>query len=375
MISIEVWNQDATERLSVLTNEAEVPVYSHINPGGCGTFTCDIKRDPRQYHRDLVLTNIIKIFNRDANKPVWEGEITNPNRKLGTDLGLTIEASGLVNWMTARINVVGFSSGLFSTWLTANMLPALGYAWAAGSPFSLGEFSFPTGIDISQHKTYRDLMDYANACMGWNWGVDIMNVAHKPTLYFEPQSATPDYYVDIEDCETDMDYVIDGIFNCIRYDYTTDGTNHTTGWYPNDGNPAHPVPDTTSKALYRRRDYPLDISETVHATVAQQIILTAFNQMKVLRPASTVKAWKVYAADGLTEVPIEETKSGKLLFLRGLFPASQTIANAQMVNEMSTFPIAEAKITSAEGYVEFSPAAVASTLENMLADLSALAKQ
>lgn len=375
MISgIEIYDRTGSQRLSVITTEVENPEYTHISPGGYGTLTFDLKRDPKLRYIDIALMNIVRVYIPGRRRPVWEGEITNLPRRMSVnpaDRGVSVEASGCVSWMRSRVVTAPFASGKISTWISSHMLGDLGYVWASGSPHPTGEFSFPEGIDVSQHRRYYELIEDANATMGWDWGVGLME-GGKPQFYFEPYSQTPDYYVDYEDCESDMDYSVDGVENVIRYRYTDLDEIEHEGWYPNDGNPTHAVPDADSVALYRRRDGEFERTEPTSSTVINAMLAQQHDERKVLRPASSLTTSKVYGSDGLTVIPVEECESGKVLFIRGLFPASLTRDESMRVNELSTFRVVETKVISHEGIVEFAPASCASTLAEMLARVDAL---
>ncbi len=361
-VTVELWNRALTYQYPNIDAEIEQLKYSSILYGGFATCSFNVPtRDPKLFYPDLQPANVVKI--RHDGLIVWEGLIVAPGLDIAAESALAIQAAGFVYRLKRRWSTASFGASVKgSTWITNNLIADTDLGLTAAT-IQTGDYAFPNGLDLAPQAYYSDVLERVNAANGWHYGV-----WENRTFDFKAVSTSPDYYIDIEDCDSQIVPALDAIENYLRVSYTTDGSTYKYFNWPATG------PDATSAALYGRCDGTLAIPGKATLAQAQQIATVALNERKVMRPATAIVARRVLSSTGV-EVPLEQVNArGKLVHIRGLYPGELTIENAQAINELSTFVVVHAEPDLEAGTVTLSPGTYGLQLDKRLARLEAKAK-
>lgn len=349
MITVEQWTPDGTQMYPQMDEEIQEIKYSSLMFGGYATLAFSHYRKPWVYDPALQINNIVKVLSDHGIR--WEGKISGIN--IGTDAKTTIEADGIIGRMKKLISTSNVATGeKGSSWITDHCLSVAGLT--AGN-ITTGDYAFPAGINFQPEIFLVPALEKINACNGYVYGPGSGMI-----FDYHPMSTTPDYYLDIEDCDTQIKYSIENIENYLHVTYSLDGTNYLYFWWPAAG-PAEP-----SATIYGRCDGVLVVPNISTLDHAQQMATVALNWRKRMHPATSIVARKITDANG-AEIPIPTVGAGKLLHMRGLYPTVETITQTQAVNELSTFEVVMAAVDIDAETVTLSPGAVGDNLPMMLA--------
>lgn len=368
MISLELWNPAETYRYPSI--EAEVEGLRFGTMLGVGFSTCDfeLKRSPRRYHDDIKPTNLVVI--RAGRKVAWKGEIIAPVTQVGSEIITPVENDGLGYRLATRANTAAFSSGKGSTWITNNLIADTDLGFAAAN-VNTGDYSFPYGIDLFPVSFYAETLEKINKANGYFYGV------WEDGFYFHPYSASAEYEVRAEDAKYELNYSIENIENCLYVSYTVNGSVYKYFWYPNSDMVNYTgtaVPDADSEALYRRRDGTLVIQGKASLVQAAATAAVALAERKRMRPASSFVVSRVTDAVTGQEVPLPLVRAGSIVHIRDLYPSKMNPTDAQIVNELSTFEIAETSYDVVTGELTISPGTMGLMMEKILARIEAKTK-
>jgi len=361
MATVEWWDPTRTYQYPNMDDELQEIKYSSMIYGGFATFSCSLFRKPWRYYPELAHRNIIRVRNRHA--VVWEGKISAPGVDM-TTLKIGVQADGPIERLKTRLSLASLGAAAYGgAWISTNLIGDGDLGYLAGTIDN--GYQFPDGIDFSKGVYYTEAVTSINKADGYRYG---FFVPPQSNLYgnrfdFMPVSTTPDYYLDIEDCDTKIQYTVEGIWNVLYVEYSTDGTTLSHFWWPGGGSP---VPDATSKDLYERRDGKLTIPGVNSLPQAEQIAQIALDQYKRLRPASDITARKITDITG-AEIPIPEVQAGKVLHIRGLNAGEFTLLTAQSINELSTWPIVLASPDIDKQTVTLSAGGLSNTLDKLIA--------
>lgn len=364
-LSLELWDQAESYRYSSI--EAELEDLSFGTMLGVGFADCsfNLRRSPRLYQADIAPTNLIVI--RAGRKVAWKGEIIAPVTQVQDAITTPVEADGLGYRLATRANTAAFSSGQASTWITANLIGDTDLAYAAGS-VDTGDYNFPYGVDLFPVSHYADSLDKFNKCNGYFYGV------WEDGFHWEPYPATAQYEVRAEDAKYELSYSIEEIENCLYVSYTADGSLYKYFWYPNSDMVNYTgtaVPDADSEALYKRRDGILAVPGKASRAQAATMAAVTLAEKKRMRPQSSFTVTRV--TDALTgqEVPLPLVRAGALVHIRDIYPTRMNPTEMRIINELSTFEIAETSYNVATGELTISPGTMGLMMEKMLARIEA----
>lgn len=365
MISLEVWNPAAAYRYPSIEAEIEELVFGTMLGAGFSTCSFSCKRDPRRYQDDLKPTN--KIVIRNGRRTAWTGEIIAPMSDVQDAISTPIEADGPGYRLATRSKVAPFTSGKGSAWITANPIGDTDLAIPAGL-INASDFSFPYGIDFSPVTYYAEALEKINKANGYFYGV------WEDGLHFEPYAATAQYEVRAQDAKYQLSYSIEDIENCLYVTYSANGSDILGFWYPNTDMvnfTGTAVPDVTSAGLYRRRDGRLDVQG--QATLAQAVAqaAVALAERKRMRPKSSFATTRVTDAVTGQIVPLPMVRAGSIVHIKDLYSRHVSSVEARILNELSTFVIAETSYEVATGLLTISPGTMGAMMEKMLAQIEA----
>ncbi len=375
--TVEIWNSTMTYRYPNMDAEIEGLKFSSIIYGGFATCSFTLYRKPWKYFPELALGNIVQV--RSRHKIVWSGRLAAPQADT-TDLRISIEADGPIERLKSRLSLVSLAAGAKgSAWITTNLIGDTDLAYSAGNIYT-SDYAFPAGMDFLPDVYYAEAVEKINSANGYRYGFFPPAQTHLlQAKYFDfyPVSSTPDYYLEMADCETRIQYTLEGIENLLRVTYSPDGNIYKYFWYPNTDMTnftGTPVPDATSLALYGRRDGRLVVPGSATLAQAAQLASIALAWRKRLRPAADIVATRITDTTGAV-VPLPEVEAGKVLHIRGLNPGEFTLLTAQSVNELCTWPIVLAEPDIDAGTVTLSPGGLSNALERVLARMELAVKR
>ena len=365
MISLELWNPAGSYRYRSI--EAEVEALRFGTMLGIGFSECSftVRRDPRRYHDDLKPTN--RVVSRFGRRVAWLGEIIAPASQVQDSVTTPVEADGLGYRLATRATTAAFSSGKASSWITSNLLADADLDYPAGT-LDTDDFDFPFGVDLSPVSHYADALDKFNKANGYFYGV------WEDGFCWHPYPATALYEVRAEDALYELDYSIESIENCLLVSYTEDGSLYKYFWYPNTdmvGFSGEPAPDPVSAALYRRRDGVLPIQGKSTLAQAVATAAVALAERKRMRPQTSFVVARVTDATTGQLVPLPLVRAGGIVHIRDLYPRRISAAERGVINELSTFEIAETSYDVTSGLLTISPGTMGLMMAKMLARIEA----
>lgn len=365
MISLQAWDPTETTRYPSIEAEIEELVFGTMLGVGFGPCTFTTRRDPRRYHDDLKPTNRIVV--RHGRKVAWKGDIIAPVSDVADQITMPIEADGLGYRLATRETAAVLRSGKGSAWMTTRLISDTDLACPVGL-INTADFSFPYGVDLSPVTYFAEALDKINAPNGYFYGV------WEDGFHFEPYPATAQYEVRAQDAKYQLSYSIEDIENCLFVSYTHDGSGYKYFWYPNTDMvnfTGTAVPDAASVALYRRRDGVLPISGRATLAQAAATAAVALAERKRMRPRSSFVTTRVTDAVTGQEVPLPLVRAGSIIHFRDLYTRRITASLARIINELSTFEIAETSYAVATDELTISPGTMGMMLEKMLARIDA----
>lgn len=363
MATIEVWDPTGTYQYPNMDDELQEIKYSSIIYGGFATFSGSLFRKPWRYYPELSPRNIVRVRSRHA--VAWEGRISAPGVDM-TSFKFSVQADGPIERLKTRLSLVSLAAGIYSgAWITTNLIGDSDLGYLAGTIDN--GYQFPDGIDWTSGVYYAPALQAINKANNKRYGFFPPSASNLlgNRFDFASISTTPDYYLDIEDCDTKIQYTVEGIENVLYVAYTTDGSAYSYFWWPHDGGGA-PLPDTTSAGLYGRRDGKLAFPGKTSLPQAEQMAQIALDWRKRIRPASDIVARRITDVTG-AEIPIAEVQAGKVLHIRGINAGEFTLLTAQSLNELSTWPIVLAQSDIDKGTVTLSAGGLSSKLDMLMA--------
>ena len=368
-VTLEIWNPDMTYRYPSMAGEFEGIKFSSIMYGGFAAFTASACRRPWRHYPEFALGNIIQV--RSRHQIVWSGRISAPTIDT-SDLRIDLEADGPIERLKSRLTLTSLAAGTCSgNWITTNLIGDSDLGYLAGA-ISDG-YRFPTdgqGADFSPATYYADAVEQLNSVNGYRYGFfspPISCVLRARYFDFAPLSTTPDYYLDMADCQSQIQYTTEGIENYLRVTYSPNGSTYKYFWHPATG------PDPASAALYGRRDGRLEVPGVVSRAHAEAVAAIALAWRKTLRPATDIVATRITDVTGAT-VPLPEVQPGRVLHIRGLNPGEFTLSEAQAVNQLCTWPIVLTEPDLDMGTITLSPGGLSSTMDRIMARMEMRAR-
>ena len=365
MLSLEIWNPGETFKYQSIEDEIESPIFGSLLGVGYSTFDFGIKRSSRYSYDELSLTN--RVIIRDGRKIVWKGEIACVEIGVSDTIQAKVECDGLGVRLSTRLTTATFGNETLSNWITDHLYTDADLDIPEGF-METDDFEFPFGIDIDAGNLgnyFAEVLEKGNKANGRFYGV------WEDGLYYHAYPTTADYEVEAEDAKYTLRYTIEDIVNYLRVSYTADGTNYSYFWWPAGG------VDATSEALYRRRDGTLAVTGQASEAQAQAQGTVYLNDHKVMRPQSSFEVTRVISTATGQEVPLSEIKAGSGVHIKDIHPTVYTPAQAQVINELSTFKIAETSCEMGRRAVSkctISPGMLSLSMEKMLARIEARTK-
>ena len=356
MTTVELWNSAMTYRYPNLDDEVEGLRFSSLMYGGFATCSFRLYRKPWRHYPELAVGGVVQI--RSRHQIVWAGRISAPTADT-SNLSIDVEADGPIEMLKRRLSLVSLSSAQYGgAWITDNVLPEFDLE----SGVVENGYQFSSGMDFSPHVYYAEAVEQINSANGYRYGffTPQLSSALKAKFFdFHAVSQTPDYYLDMADCQSQIQYTIEGVENRLRVTYSPDGSLQKYFWWPDENG------DPTSVGLYGLRDGTLDIPGVSSLARAQQVATVALNWRKVLRPASDIVASRITDTAG-NDVPLPEVQPGRVLHVRGLNPGEFTLTEAQAVNQLCTWPIVLAENTVDAGTITLSPGGLSAAIERVM---------
>ena len=362
MIDLELWAPDESTQYDSIIDEVMGLTYSSGDPGGDLSTSWNMVRDPRTYWRDLAKRNVVKL--RNGPTLVWKGRIMSVAKSVKANVGITVEADGMVGKLKEILTVDNLGNERLSAWMTAHLFTEAHLGMTAGTVGG-ADYVFPYGIEASPQGIYHaEMMERGNRTNGYYYGCrGGQGYDTNDYLDYYPKPTAPAYYVDGEWGDWNLAEALEGVENYIRYSWTVDGsiTRYAV------------VQDATSQAAWGRRDGKLAIQGKCDAAAALVIANIALDGRKLLKPKTAFTAWRVTDARGI-EIPIPEVTAigAPILRIEGLYPAEQTIADAEAINELSTFGVVEATVDAGNETVSLAPGKLGLLFEKVLARAEAM---
>ncbi|MBU0533158.1 hypothetical protein KKB44_06720 [Candidatus Micrarchaeota archaeon] len=360
-LTLELWSPDGiTTRYDNLDDEIRNLKYGSRSPGGFSACSWEMYRSPQRLFDDIGITNTVRIYH--GPRLVWHGQIVSVQRTIGDEVTLAVQADGFSGRLKTRLTTTGVAAGQKgSDWITGVLLADADLDFDAGV-INTADFAFPYGVDMSPHITFEEGLNRINKANGYYWGITgVTPGTFRPVFDWYPKPEAPDLYVSIEESDSDLAYSVDDVINFVRYAYTIDGSTYQYGY----------VQDAASQGRWRRRDGEIALQGKANSATAIQVATVFLNERKLLKPQTSFTCRTVHDAAGAV-IPVFEVLAGPVLRIPDLFPAEMIIADAETVNEMSTFEVVEAVVDVDAGCVTVAPGRTGLALEKMLAYLDAL---
>jgi hypothetical protein len=355
--TIEIWDKDETERLSLLTPDAEKPenAYSELehksNEWGYLSCTFKLIRETSDYWEDLEDSNVVKVLK--GNTVVWEGDIESVERLVTDQKSYTVQCVGgsskLKN-MGSDYNGADLDPAeKASTYIVAHILTDSDLGLVAGN-IDTNDYAITTGLEFFPGKAYEEMF---NRFFEYN---DYRgSVFEDGKLNYEPRKTSPTYYVRMNDCEeTKLNRTRSEIKNWIQVAFTPDGSVYD---YIVDF-------DQDSIDAHGKRCLYLSIYGT--QAEAENVASVALAALSKLKPSSALTTDIVRDQYGALLDP-DECRSLEVLHVEQLLTTEETIASAQAINESNTWEVIEC--AHKDGRVTFSPGAEENTLSVLLKQL------
>jgi hypothetical protein len=361
MTTLEIWDSADAYKFPNIDEDIQGLKFAGSMYGGFLTCSFDVYRKPWKFYPEFQLSNIIKI--RSRHQIVWQGRISGPGYQT-SDYKVSVEADGPNERLKTRMSLVSLGAAAHGgAWINTNLIGDADLGYTAGSINATTDYAFPSGIDFSPDVYYLDAVESINKANGFRYGVfkpRLSNVLTAKAFDFTSMSTAPDYYLDMQDCDTKIQYVLEGIENRLRVSYSADGgTTYSYFWWPDSSG------DLASKSLYGLRDGKLVVPGTATVGQAQQLAGIALARSKRLRPATEIVAYRITDITG-AEVPLPEVQPGGILHIRGLNPGEFTLLTAQSVNELCTWPIVMASPDVDAERITLSPGGLPNTLNTLM---------
>lgn len=278
--------------------------------------------------------------------------------------GLTVEADGMIGKLKEILTVANLGAEELSQWITDHLLTEAHLGLTAGT-IDTGDYTFPWGIEASPQGIYHaEMMERGNRANGYYYGCrGGQGYDTNDYLDYHPKPTAPTYYVDGEWGDWSLAEALEGVENYIRYSWSVDGsiTRYAV------------VQDAGSITRWGRRDGKLAVQGKSTAAQAAVIANIALNSRKLLKPKTAFTAWRVQDVRGI-EIPILEVTAvgAPILRMEGTYPAEQTIADAEAVNELSTFGVVECTVDPERETVSLAPGKLGLLFEKVLARAEAM---
>jgi len=364
MLSVEIWDPTETFKYPSIEDEIEGLTFGTLLGVGFSTFDFTVKRSPRFAYGDLALTNIAVI--RDGKDVAWKGDIACRGVEAAGNITMPVECDGLGARLITRATTASFGNEDLTTWVADHLLTDSDLGYSEGRIDTGDDYTFPYGIDIGAGTTgdyFAGVLEKGNKANGWFYGV------WEDGFYLHPYPTTADYEVEAGNAKYSLRYTIEDIVNYLRVSYTVDGSIYKYFWWPSTG------PDATSKALYGRRDGTLAVQGKASLAQAEQMATVFLDEHKRMRPQSSFEVTEVTSVATGQVVPLSKVRAGKVIHIKGIYPTAHTPAQAQVINELSTFEIAQTSCEiSLRGHVKkctISPGTMGLMMDKMLARIEA----
>jgi hypothetical protein len=360
-LSLELWTPDRSEGYDSIEHEINGLEFSTAAGLGFSTALFDVRRHPQFWYEDLQPRNQVVI--RSGLDVVWEGRIFNPGLSATSDVSLPIECVGFSNELSSRWSTATFgNSTAGSTWILANLLTDEDLELGEGEVVT-EDYVYPYGFDLSPQTYYIEVLDRINRANNYE-----VAIWEDKNFFYRPKGDTPDYVVRVEDGEVDLSRAIEGVENYLRVSYTADGNIFKYFNWPTAG------PDEDSAALYGRRDGTLAIQGNCSLAMAQQIAEVVLEERKRIKPNTNFVAMKVWDAETGIEVNPAKVRAHKVVYIENLYPTQITGYTKTIVDELSTFEVAETTYNCEDRRVTMSPGGVGLMAEKILAKQEAKTK-
>lgn len=356
---IQIWDKTKTYLLSTLKEDHEDAELKSedldFKNNLWGYFSCTflVKRETGDYWEDLEDSNIVKVFNEEGSV-CWYGDIEGAERIDDTEKKFQVECVGpaaRVKNMGTQYDGAGLDPGeKGSAYLVDHMLTDGDLGYIEGE-IDTDDFEITTGLDFSPPgKSYEEIINNINEYNGYR-----PQVWEDCKFYWLPREIAPTYFVNKNECETSsVNRNRRGIINWCQVSHTVDGEifDYVIAFDQ----------DSIDKHGKRCKWYAIIGTEAEAQKVADTVV-TLFAQMKPSSALTTDLIYDVY--DNLVDPG--EVLSGKVLHVRSLLTAEETIASSQTINESNTWEIAEVAWKNRK--ITLSPGTEDETIDVMLKQL------
>lgn len=330
--------------------------YTFVAPGGPGTLSFKLRRDPGQYWPDLDTDLVMEVYFEGELK--WAGDIESIGRNIEKESEFSVDCLG---W-AAKLKLLGTSADhdydldpgeKLSEYLIDHMLADPDLGFMAGD-ISSDDYEITSGINnIYPGKSWWNIITDGNKFSGFDWWV-----GPDKKFHLQPKSLVPDYFVRLSDCvKSNLDRDRDGILNWVQYEYSPDGD--IKGYVVSE--------DKDSQAKHGKRCDWKSISWNCTEDEAQQIADIDISLHSKLKPSSSLTTDKIRNRGKVFISPFD-VEAG-VLQIPDLLPGEENIYEAQAINETSTWAVAELTVNVDDVNVSLSPGGAATTLDTMLARL------
>jgi hypothetical protein len=341
-----------------LRSEISGLTYSFNMPGGPGTLTFNISRNPREYWSDIEPSRALKLYYEGELK--WAGDIDGVSRKISEKTQYAVSCVGWCGRLKTNGPDADHTYDLavnekLSTYIIAHILTDTELGFSTDTTYiDTNDFEIVSGIEVYPGKPWWDIVMEAIKYSGYDFWVDT-----DKRIHYQPKSSSVDYEIRLSDCkESDLDRNRDKLINWVQYAYTPDGAIY--GYVT--------AEDTDSQAIHGIRRAWESASSTCTPAEAQQLADTYIALNGKLKPSSSVTTDIIRNAQKQLITPFD-CEAGKVLQIPDLITQEESVSVYNAINEYCTWQIAELTVNVDEFMGAFSPGNLATRLDTMLAQL------
>ena len=360
MLTLSIYSPDKTTKYPIGIADVGELKFSTVDQYGYATCSFTVARDPREFYEDIWVTNVVIVGS--GGQTVWEGEIVSTTGEVAEGAsGITVECLGYARQLSLHGTCNAVGPGKASAYIVSKIVPDCGFV--AGSIYT-SDFNFPYVVKAAgELGMYDEVMKSLNAPNGYGYGV-----WEDKKFSFYPYSSTLAYIIDARECKYTMAYDLDSIYNRYCLTWTDNDDVKHAQWYPTGG------ADPESMGLYGYRAKGLDISGKASEEQALACAAKALNREKRMRPKSSFVTHNIYSASTGKELDPTTVRAGNMIHVSNIHKGMLTPSQQLIMNELSTFRLAETEYDAVTGELTLSPGDIGTGLEKMLARLEARTK-
>ena len=306
--SIQITSRDG-EPLSALGEASgeyafEGMSFESVCNGGFTVATFTVHRDARDYWKDLIFGNPVKIV-RGASTD-WEGRIDAVSRGVKPD-AIEVQCLGnasILHIIFYREDIIVGAPYKLSDFINDDLFPNTNIPFVRGT-IDTNDYAYTAGarFEFKPATSYYDVIKRLNEGNGYNWGV----WNNSEFSFIPPETVRQQWVVQIEDCSSlTISDNVDALCNHILLDYTPDDSHHLMV----------EIEDTASIAKYGRVSRQVGVPGKCAPDDAEEIAGIYLDECKDLQVSADYTCTRVYDVNG-NEHHLAEVRGGDQIYLQG----------------------------------------------------------